>query len=308
MVEERHHLPRTGRRRAGLAGRPELRPGVWTGPTATSGIRQTRGPASVTMPGMDEATALLTTLGDTPAGAPTACAGWTAHDLVAHLAAGAAEMADHAERALSGAPERETAGMAQREAPFAAMDDPALREILFGHALRLEAATAELARLGLDLPFSGRRLSASEIRLHGRSEAAIHRWDLCGDDGVGDELLSQPELTAHAVTVLNSMLDGSGEATAIRARSAALEAPRELRLAAPGQPDVVVVVEPAGGRLALAPPDGSPTVITDPATRLLALWGRRSPGRSMVWSDDEAAGAGLARFLWGPAARIGPAA
>src|SRR5262249_2219726 len=43
---------------------------------------------------MDEATAFLDALDRTPPDAPTACADWTAHELVAHLAAGAAEMAD----------------------------------------------------------------------------------------------------------------------------------------------------------------------------------------------------------------------
>jgi uncharacterized protein (TIGR03083 family) len=154
---------------------------------------------------MDEATALLLTLEFTDPRAPTACAGWTAHELVAHLAAGAAEMAGHAERALVGEPEQAARGFAEREAPFVAMEDPELRDRLFTEALRLHAAVDALSERGLSVAFSGRRLSAREIRTHGRSEAALHRWDLCGDDEIGVQHLGPPELTTHAVTVLNSL-------------------------------------------------------------------------------------------------------
>ena len=55
---------------------------------------------------MDEATAFLTAPDRTPPDAPTVCAEWTAHALVAHLAAGAAEMADLTEAAVAGEPAR----------------------------------------------------------------------------------------------------------------------------------------------------------------------------------------------------------
>ena len=71
---------------------------------------------------MDEATALLLTLETTDPTASTACVDWSAHELVAHLAAGAAEMAAHAEHALCGAPEQAAMGLAEREAPFAALE------------------------------------------------------------------------------------------------------------------------------------------------------------------------------------------
>ena len=43
---------------------------------------------------IDEVAEFVTTLLSTPAHRLTACRGWTAHELVAHLAAGAAEEAD----------------------------------------------------------------------------------------------------------------------------------------------------------------------------------------------------------------------
>jgi hypothetical protein len=66
-------------------------------------------------------------------------------------------------------------GIAEREAPFVAMEDPELRDRLFTEALRLHAGVDALSERGLTVAFSGRRLSANEIRTHGRSEAAFHR-------------------------------------------------------------------------------------------------------------------------------------
>jgi hypothetical protein len=254
---------------------------------------------------MDEATALLLTLESTDPRAPTACADWTAHQLVAHLAAGAAEMAGHAERALSGEPEQATRGFAEREAPFVAMEDPELRDRLFAEALRLNAAVDALSERGLSVAFSGRRLSAREIRTHGRSEAALHRWDLCGDDEFGDQVLGQPELTTHAVTVLNSMLADSSESPETRACKADISGPTRFVLGSPGQLDVVVTVDQWGARLELGAISESPTATCDPSTRLLALWGRRSPNRTIEWNADDPACWHLARFLWGPTASVG---
>jgi hypothetical protein len=195
-------------------------------------------------------------------------------------------MAEHAERALCGEPEQATRGFAEREAPFVAMEGAELRDRLFTEALRLNAAVDELSERGLSVAFSGRRLSAGEIRTHGRSEAALHRWDLCGDDEIGDQLLGQPELTTHAVTVLNSMLADSSESPETRACRADISGPTRFVLGSPGQLDVVVTVDQWGARL-------------------LALWGRRSPNRTIEWNADDPASGRLARFFWGPTASVG---
>ena len=89
--------------------------------------------------------------------------------------------------------------------------------------------------------------------MHGRSEAALHRWDLAGDDEVSQELLRQPELTVHAVEVLNTMLDASPEAVSGTPRRPASPI-SERTSAAPGQPDVVLIVDGAGARLELDEP------------------------------------------------------
>ncbi|MGD0381040.1 MAG: maleylpyruvate isomerase N-terminal domain-containing protein [Acidimicrobiales bacterium] len=249
---------------------------------------------------MDEATAFLETLDRTAPTSPTACAGWTAHELVAHLTAGAAEMAELTEAVTAGRAERATRDFAEREAPWVAMADDDLRARLVTEAIRLGVAIEALAATGPDptVPFAGRRLSVAELTMHGRSEAALHRWDMAGDDDISVELLAQPELTVHAVGVLNTMLDASPEAVTTRTTAAALT---ELRanFAAPGHMDVVLVVDGAGARLELDEPRARPCATTDAATRLLALWGRRSPTKRIRWNEDHAAAEPLAAFLWG---------
>ena len=233
---------------------------------------------------MDEATAFLDTLDRTAPTSPTACARWTAHELVAHLTAGAAEMAELTEAVTTGRGERATRDFSAREAPYAAMADDDLRNRLVVEAIRLSTAIEALGAPGAPrtVPFAGRRLSASELVMHGRSEAALHRWDLAGGDDVSDDLLGQPELTAHAVEVLNTMLGDSPEAVTTRTTAAAITKLR-ARFAAPGQLDVVLVVDAAGARLELDEPRTTWGASTDPGARLLALWGRRSPTRPISW-------------------------
>ena len=254
---------------------------------------------------MDEATAFLLILERTTPSAPTACAEWTAHELVAHLTAGAAEMADLIEGVTTGRCDRATKDFATREAPYVAMADDALRDRLVVEAIRLDIAVEALDRAVpvLTVPFAGRRLGAHELTVHGRSEAALHRWDLAGDDDTSEELLRQPELTAHAVGVLNTMLDASAEAVALRAAAVGIT-DLHARFAAPGQSDVVLVVDRAGARLELDEQRAPWTAQADPATRLLALWGRKSATRPVHWNSDLPGAGPLASFLWGTATPV----
>ena len=77
---------------------------------------------------IDEVAEFVSTLFATPAHRLTACRGWTAHELVAHLAAGAAEEADLIESHLARAPERPTRTHEARELPYRALPDPELRD------------------------------------------------------------------------------------------------------------------------------------------------------------------------------------
>jgi len=249
---------------------------------------------------MDEAIELVVTLEATAPDAPTACARWTAHDLTAHLAAGAAEMAELVEACVAGAEVRQTRDFADREGPYVALGDEDLRGRLVTEAVRLNMAVESLRAKGAGwtVAFSGRPLTAAELEMHGRSEAAIHRWDLAGNDAISRELLAAPELTVHAVSVLNAMLEGSQEAVSARAQAAGL-GPLRAGFAAPGTEDVVLVVDESGARLVMDDPSGRPTATSDGATRLLALWGRHSPAGAVRWGPDDAVSRQLAAFLWG---------
>src|SRR2546428_12457442 len=94
-----------------------------------------------------EVSALWAILADVSPSARTACTEWTAHDVLAHLAAGAKERADLIEERLGGLPERATRPFAERQAPFLAMPDQELRTALTRETRRFEtAATAPAQR------------------------------------------------------------------------------------------------------------------------------------------------------------------
>ena len=212
-------------------------------------------------------------------------------------------MADLIDAALAGEKERATKAFAEREAPFVAMADDDLRTRLVLEAIRLSTAIDALGSSApaANVSFAGRRLDPAELTMHGRSEAAVHRWDLAGDDDVSEDLLAQPELTAHAVHVLNTMLDASPEAVHARVCAAGITDLRAA-FAAPGQPDVVLVVHDGGARLELGEPRPRWAARSDAATRLLALWGRRSIDRRVEWCEDGGVRDPFAGFLWGAGA------
>jgi len=231
---------------------------------------------------MTEGRAILTALVETPPSASTACEGWTAHDIAAHLAAGAKEVADLVEERLEGLPARPTRGFDEREAPFRAMrHDRLLTELVEHNKRKLAAYDALKAHIDPSITFTGTRLTVDELETHSRSEAAIHCWDLVGDYATSTELLSQPALTTHAVKVLNAMpiLNESARALGDRADRCV-----RVILRSDGQPDVTFTVSPAGSRLDVVEDDGAEVhavVTSDPAQRLLTLWGRRSIERPL---------------------------
>lgn len=243
---------------------------------------------------------LMKTLVDADPATPTACTQWTVHDLVAHLAAGAKENADLVEDALAGRPARPTRGFVEREAAFVAMPDAQLREELIAQSQRKLAAVQQLSDRGpgATYPFTGRPFSAALAYTHGRSEAAIHRWDITGDDEISMELLAAPELTTHAVEILNT-LPILSEAPLSRARAAHVDNLR-IVLRSPGQPDVVMDINPDSAQFELAgqSADGDAVVETDAAHRLLAVWGRRAPDHPVTITADPTKWARVAKVLW----------
>jgi hypothetical protein len=220
---------------------------------------------------------------------------------VAHLAAGAKEIADLIEDALARREVRETKSFDEREADFIAMDDERLRQAMVEQSRRKVAATAALAAEGpqATFPFTGRAFTAALLERHSRSEAAIHRWDLVGDDEEGEQLLAQPELTRHAVEILNT-LPVLGEAPTARVRDAGIV---ELRivLRAPGHPDVVLAARAGEAQFEMSdalPAEADAVVNTDAANRLLTLWGRRSARRRVAIEADPRVWATVNTVLW----------
>jgi hypothetical protein len=256
-----------------------------------------------------ELAALFAILPNVVPEASTACTAWTAHALLAHLAAGAKERADLIEEKLAGRPERATKAFAEREAVFRAMHDEELRAALMREAGRFEAAVTALAQQGahVTIAFATTRFTAAELATHQRSEAAIHRWDLVGPDETGDALLAQRELTQHGVTVLNSLQTVLQESPTPRVQRAGVSAVR-IVLRSPDHPDVVVKAAAGEGVFEMsdhAPLEGGALVTTDAAQRLLIIWGRRPTTRPIDIDAKTTPRRTVEAVLW-PAARPWP--
>lgn len=222
-----------------------------------------------------EVTAFLDSLHDVPPGALSACTGWMAHEVTAHLAAGAAEVSRHLGPFLAGDQVPATRGFDEREAPFRFMADPDLRRRLDAEEerMRMFVDAVLAADPATVVPWTGREMPVAKFIPHLRSELAIHRWDIVGNS---DELLGQPELTVHAVQVLGPLLLRRG-----LQRSKDDAQPLAARLRCPGQPDLRITAAGAQATITLVDPDDDeePWLDGDPAARLLTIWGRR-PHRS----------------------------
>ncbi|MEV0392033.1 maleylpyruvate isomerase N-terminal domain-containing protein [Polymorphospora rubra] len=214
----------------------------------------------------------LDTLQDVPPHTLTACQGWTAHEVVAHLVAGVELLSGQARAHLERRPAPAVDDWAAHELSYQALDDRVLRR-------RLETGERDMTELFEQLgapdptavvPGLGWGMPVEELILHMRQEFALHRWDLIGDDDQGAEILARPELLAHSVRMLQKSLLATG-----LAGEGGSGPDFTARLRCPRQPDLLVEVHDGKGRFALVDPDDSAAVETDPAARLLLLWGRR---------------------------------
>jgi uncharacterized protein (TIGR03083 family) len=100
-----------------------------------------------------EAQALMAALDAVAPSAPTACEGWTAHHIVAHLAAGSKEIADLIEEKLAGQPARPTRAFEEREPAFRALPEGELRAAWLSQIQRKTEAQNALAEAGEDSTF-----------------------------------------------------------------------------------------------------------------------------------------------------------
>ena len=218
----------------------------------------------------------------------SACAGFTAHEVTAHLTAIFTEVTGHLRPYLEGQPIPATRTFEEREPPFRALDDAALLDRFDTEERAFRELVDQVLAGEPDavIPWTGRRMAVAAFPTHLRNELTLHRWDLVGDDDIGDGLLAQPELTVHSVGVL-------GEILVRRGREHDPEPDRELhvRLRTPGTPDLALDLDgpsdSEAGRAGLRVcaeddrPEDAPRLELDAAARVLVIWGRRParPGR-----------------------------
>jgi len=212
----------------------------------------------------------------------SACEGWTAHDVTAHLAAAAAEVTRHLEPYLAGEPIPTTRSFEEREPPYRALSDDELLARLEAEEAKVRSVLGQVLDQDPDaaIPWTGRTMPVGKFLPHLRNEFAIHRWDFTGDDDVSRTLLAQPDLTEHAVGVLGQIL--------LRRGSEHDPAPREdlhVRLRAGILPDVRLQVTYGQAGLQLTGQDADePYIELDAAARTLVIWGRRPDQRGRIRS------------------------
>lgn len=218
-----------------------------------------------------ETAALLDALSAVGPRALTACPGWSAQHIAAHVAGNHQEARRHVEAHAEERPLSTTRTFEEREAPLLRMRFGALLGLIEAEESALRAAVdAVVAGDGAaELHWTGRTVRIGGFPTHMRSESAVHRWDIMGDDEVSWRLLAQPELLAHAVGFIGTPLLVKGLAGA--------RAPFSGRVRSPGADDLLVSVERGREpRLEVTRPLGPAAVECDAAARLLLLWGRKA--------------------------------
>jgi len=183
------------------------------------------------------------------------------------------EITRHVDAYLRGTPLTRTRTFDEREPEFRVLPpDRLLRSIVDGED-RMRRSLAELLDCEPDpvLRWTSRQVHAAGFLKHSRSECAVHRWDIVGDDRVSETLLSQEELFRHVVDFIGplpmtarGMATGAGTGNTLSAK-----------VRANGQPDLLVRVHRGQPSLSVAEPEGEALVEGSPAARLLFLWGRR---------------------------------
>jgi|HubBroStandDraft_2_1064218.scaffolds.fasta_scaffold108499_1 uncharacterized protein (TIGR03083 family) len=212
----------------------------------------------------------------------SACEGWTAHEVTAHLTGITAEITRHLDPYLAGDPVPETRSFEEREAPFQELPDEALCQRLDTEESQARALLDQVLAAEPDavISWTGRQMTVAKFWPHLRNEFAIHRWDIAGDDDVSIELLSQPDLTEHAVSVLGEILTRRG-----RSRDPAPDEDFTVSLRSGTATDVRLVVRSGQAALELAATAlDEPYVDLTAAARTLVIWGRRPDRRGFFRS------------------------
>jgi uncharacterized protein (TIGR03083 family) len=237
----------------------------------TAGTRDEASGAVEQQNASKELVALLTTLDDAGPTALTSCPGWTAHHIAAHMTGNYQEARRHVEAFAQGDPLNRTRGFEEREEPLRELDQPTLLQRIEQEAAALTSAIGGVldTQPDAELPWTNRTVRVSGFSTHLRSESALHRWDLAGDDDISSVLLSQQDLLEHAVTFIGQPLcqrglDFGGGKPAFSARVRCAE-----------RDDLIIDADELHATLSVGPSTGDAAIETDAAARLLLLWGRK---------------------------------
>jgi Mycothiol maleylpyruvate isomerase N-terminal domain len=214
--------------------------------------------------------------------AGTWCEAWTVRDIVIHQTGNAEELARVLGAHLAGEPVR-TRGFEEREAPIRALADDELWSAFTDRMADLGdvAAAAEELPSDTDVGWTGRTMKVPWFAEHMREELVLHGWDVTGDHPDAQRRLDAGWMTVHSVIAVGRPLLKRGVEKLCLGAGERIEA----RLRVPGTDDVVVSADDSSTTIALAAPDGEPTLETDAAARVLLLWGRRPADPSRIRSS-----------------------
>lgn len=200
-------------------------------------------------------------------------------DIVVHQAGNAEELARILGAHLAGQPVA-TRGFAEREDPLRALNDTDLWDALLDRmaALGEVAAAADGVPPDTDVAWTGRTMKAPWFAEHMREELVLHGWDITGDEPAARARLAEPWMTSHSVLAVGKPLLAKG------AKQLAPGERVDARLRAEGTDDIVLTADANEVTIGFAEPDGAATLETDPAARVLLLWGRKPADPSRVRS------------------------
>ena len=207
----------------------------------------------------------------------TACSAWTVRDIVAHNAGNAEELGRVLLAHLMGEPVPPTRSFEDREPRFRNLPDADLIRALDGELDELVKVLDEATRVDPDelVPWTGRQMKVAWFAEHMREELILHRWDVVGDDEISTQYLGQPWLTEHSVLAVGAPL--------LRKGASSLDEHDQLRarVRAQSRPDVIVEASSGVAAITLGQQEDDAVIHTDPAARVLLLWGRQptDPGR-----------------------------
>lgn len=224
--------------------------------------------------------------------AGTWCEAWTVRDIVVHQAGNAEELARVLGGHLEGQPVA-TRNFEEREGPLRALNDADLWDALLDRMATLNevAVAAEGVPADTDVAWTGRTMKVPWFAEHMREELVLHSWDITGDEPAAQARLAEPWMTTHSVVAVGRPLLAKG--VKLLGPGERIEA----RLRADGTDDVVLAVDPDQVTIGLAEPEGSATLETDAAARVLLLWGRRPADPSRIRSRAGAETLGRVRRL-----------